>query len=334
MAKVFITVDTEVWPDAQGWPHTPLPTSNDCARELSWYFYGGGGSDAKGLPYQLQTLASAGLKATFFVDPLFSFAVGATPLRNILELIRRGGQEIGLHLHPEWLTDRRSSGLPAFSGPLLHGYSERDQERLVRAGLDRLRELGAGEITAFRAGSWGANRATLRALQRNGITFDTSLNASFASSFPDVEDSLRLTCTQPVRIEGTWEFPVTNFIDRPPTGRRPLHVCATSLGEFRTVLDHASARDWFAVVIVLHSFEFVRIDRLAAGRTATPHRLLAERFERLCTYLADNTDKHQTCHFADLDPASVPDAAQPPVPSSSLARTAMRHIEQLATYVY
>jgi hypothetical protein len=334
LAKVFITVDTEVWPDAEGWPHTPLASSNDCARELSWYFYGGGGSEAKGLPYQLQTLAGAGLKATFFVDPLFSFAVGAAPLREVLTLITRRGQEIGLHLHPEWLTDPRCSGLPAFSGPLLHGYSESAQEHLVRAGMGRLSELGAGDIKVFRAGSWGANRATLRALRRNRITFDSSLNAGFESSFPDLDPTVRRASTQPFMLEGTWEFPVTNFIDVPPSGRRPLHVCATSLSEFRTVLEHAAASDWFAVVIVLHSFEFVRLQRLSTGKAGASQRLLADRFERLCTYLADNTDKHQTCHFAELDAAAVPNAAQPPVPSSSLARTAMRHVEQLASYVY
>jgi hypothetical protein len=334
LAKVFITIDTEVWPEAPGWPHTPLATGNDCARERSWYFYGGEGSDPRGLPYQLRTLASAGLKATFFVDPLFSFAIGAAPLREIVELIQRNGQEVGLHLHPEWLTDPRCTGLPGFSGPLLHRYSEPDQARLIQAGLDRLRETGARKPRAFRAGNWGASLATLRALGRSGIVFDSSLNACFESSFPDLDAAVRLACTQPLKLEGVWELPVTSFFDRPPAGRRPLHVCATSLAEFRTVLEHAAVHGWLAVVIVLHSFEFVRVTRLSAGKAATPQRLLADRFERLCTYLADNRDKHQTCHFADLDEGALSSAAQPVVPTSSLARTALRQIEQLASHLY
>jgi hypothetical protein len=139
---------------------------------------------------------------------------------------------------------------------------------------------------------------------------------------------------QPAKLEDVWEFPVTSFVDRPPAGRRPLHVCATSLGEFRAVLEHAAAHHWFAVVIVLHSFEFVRVARLSAGKSAPPQRLLADRFERLCAYLADNRDKHQTCHFADLDEVALPCAAQPVVPASSLARTALRQIEQLASRLY
>jgi hypothetical protein len=334
LVKVFITVDTEVWPQSPGWPHQPLAADNHCEREVSWYFYGGQGADTRGLPYQLRTLASAGLKATFFVDPLFSFALGAAPLQGVVDAIQQHGQEVGLHLHPEWLTDPRCDGLPAFSGPLLHAYSEPDQARLVRAGLDRLREVGARRVPAFRAGNWGASLATLRSLERNGISFDSSLNARFASSFPDIAPPTRQAYSQPVKLEGVWEFPVTNFIDNPPGGWRPLHVCAASLGEFRAVLEHAGANNWFGVVIVLHSFEFVRVDRLPTGKPAAPQRLLADRFERLCAYLADNADRYETCHFGALDAAALPSAPQPIPAASSRARTALRQMQQLGSRFY
>ncbi|MGH9549352.1 MAG: hypothetical protein ACRD3W_08255, partial [Terriglobales bacterium] len=84
MVKVFITVDTAVWPDAAHWPHTPLDPGRDCTREISWYFYGGEGSAARGMPYQLGILEAAGLKATYFVDPLFSYALGLAPLRDVV----------------------------------------------------------------------------------------------------------------------------------------------------------------------------------------------------------------------------------------------------------
>ena len=104
--------------------------------------------------------------------------------------------------------------------------------------------------------------------------------------------------TQPFRLGDVWEFPVTNFVDRPPSGWRPLHVCATSLGEMRMVLEHARDHRWYAVVIVLHSFEFVRVESLAARRDVAPQRLLADRFERLCGYLAEHAREYETCHFA------------------------------------
>jgi hypothetical protein len=335
LVKVFITVDTEIWPESPGWPHTPLESNQDCARELSWYFYGGGSPDARGVPYQLSTLAAAGLKATFFVDPLFSYALGIAPLRDLVALIQKHGQEIGLHLHPEWLTDSRCPTLPAFAGPLLHGYSEIDQGRLIRAGSGRLCEAGAPRPRAFRAGSWGASLVTLRALVSEGIGYDSSLNVRFGSSFPDLDMAVRNACTQPAILEGVWEFPVTNFVAGPwHTTRRPLHVCAASLGEFRAALEHAAASSWLTVVIVLHSFEFVRVGRLAAGKAAASQKLLASRFEKLCAYLAANRDKFETCQFADLDRDALPNAPQPAAPVSTRTRTAWRNVEQLASRIY
>jgi hypothetical protein len=335
LVKVFITVDTEIWPQSAGWPHTPLGPDQDCVRERSWYFYGGDGPDARGLPYQLRILSAAGLKATFFVDPLFSYALGAAPLHALVALIQQHGQEIALHLHPEWLTDPRCPPLPAFAGPLLHGYSETDQARLIQAGSDRLCEAGAPRPGAFRAGSWGASLATLRALASQGIGYDSSLNARFGSSFPDIGTATRNACTQPAMLEGVWEFPVTNFVAGPLNNtRRPLHVCAASFGEFRAVLEHAAAGNWLAVVIVLHSFEFVRVGRLAAGKAAASQKLLSSRFERLCAYLAANRDKFETCHFADLDRSALPNVAQPAIPASTRARTVWRNVEQLASRLY
>ena len=334
LVKVFITVDTEIWPDAASWPHTPLGRDQACAKETSWYFYGGAGSAARGLPYQLATLSAAGLKATYFVDPLFSFALGLKPLAEVIALIREHGQEVGLHLHPEWLTDPRCPPLPAFAGPQLHAYRQADQETLIRVGRDRLVEAGAAPPSAFRAGNWGASLDTLRALKRCGIPYDSSLNARFASSFTEIDGATRDGTTQPVEIEGVWEFPVTQFIDRQPDRLRPLHVCAASLSEFRAVLEHAAAHGWFAVVIVLHSFEFVRIDRLAAGKDAASQKLLAGRFERLCDYLTSHADRFETCHFADIDRTGLSAATQAPLLASSRPRTAWRQLEQLVSRIY
>src|SRR5215510_11648277 len=121
--KVFLTVDTEVWPKSPDWPHTPLVADYDFANDLNLYFYGGGGASARGVPWQLHILATCGLKATYFIEPLFSFAVGISPLRDVVAMIRDKKQEVGLHLHPEWLNEASRAALPPFSGPLLHEYA-------------------------------------------------------------------------------------------------------------------------------------------------------------------------------------------------------------------
>src|SRR5262249_10139444 len=151
--------------------------------------------------------------------------------------------------------------------------------------LDRLAQAGATSIDSFRAGSWGADTRTLRALRRAGLRFDSSLNACYAASLSDLHG--RGDLLQPARIEGLWEFPLTNFIDRPPSGRRELQICGCSFREIRHVLESAYAQRWGSLVIVTHSFEFVRVGRLKQSSAAIgPMRLLGSRFEALCAYLS------------------------------------------------
>ncbi len=330
MLNVMITIDTELWPDSPGWPHTPLAAGTRCERELEAYFFGGGAAGL-GLPYQLRVFHDAGLKAIFFVEPLFSFTLGAEPLHRVLDLIATHHQEVGLHLHPEWLTSARRPELPAFRGPFIRQYSEHEQVMLLRAGEQRLRDLGAPPIRCFRAGSWGADSTTLRAMVRAGIVIDSSLNATFSTSFPERAD--RDNLCQPALCEGVWEFPVTNFVDHPPAGCRPLHVCACSFGEFSTILEQAERAGWSYIVMVLHSFEFVRVNRISTGRVGL-RRLLAARFERLCAYLANNAARFRTCHFADVDLGALQAAKSVAPLVSSRVRTLRRYAEQALSLVY
>lgn len=331
--RVFLTVDTEVWPQSSGWPHVPLTVQQTCERELNSYFWGGEGKKRLGVPYQLEVFRRYGLKASFFVDPLFSFALGLEPLRSLVRVISGAHQEIGLHLHPEWLTDPRCSIGPSFRGPLLNAYPEEDQATLVRVGLQRLAEAGAGQVCAFRAGSWGANLATLRILRSNSIRFDTSLNSCFPQSFPDLPD--REERIQPGCLEGVWEFPVTYFVDSPPDHKRPLHVCACSYDEFELALEHAYLQRWSAIVIVAHSFEFVRVSALEKpGASAGPQRLLERRFERLCRFLHDNRNRFLTHHFSDWSDFSEAPGPAVKVAISSYSRTLGRHLGQFVSRIY
>jgi hypothetical protein len=331
--NVLITVDTEVWPRAENWPRSPLPPDATCAREIDAYFWGGEAAPKLGLPFQLETLAACGLKATFFVDPLFSFALGLPVLERVVRTIEGAQQEVGLHLHPEWLTDSRMPFTHAFHGPYLRDYDEAVQLDLIGTSKDRLAAAGAGPIVAFRAGSWGADTATLRSLQRHGIRFDSSLNACYDASLPDLP--ARNTLLQPVAVDGLWEFPLTHFVDRPPSGRRELQVCACSLSEFKRVLDAAYTEGWEFVVIVTHSFEFVRVGNLGREHGSVgPMRLLGKRFAALCRYLARHSDRFRTVTFRDLPANLAAPPVQPRPIVSNRARTLARSAGQVLSMLY
>src|SRR5262249_44446685 len=135
-----------------------------------------------GVPYQMSVLNAYGLVATFFVEALFPCVVGLEPLSEIVELIQKGRHEVQLHLHTEWLGRMPESICPGKVGQNIKDFTESDQSFLVGRGLDNLRACGVDNVCAFRAGNYGANFATLRALERQGIRYDTSYNACYLDS--------------------------------------------------------------------------------------------------------------------------------------------------------
>src|ERR1044071_7162139 len=172
MLKTFLTVDVEMWPDS--W---------DLEREdpracFARYIQGRTVRGDYGLPFQLRILKEHGLKCTFFVEPMFSLAFGLDYLREIVALIKEGGQEIELHLHTEWVDKVANPIVAGESGLHLKDFSFSSQALLIGWALQRISAAGAQHIKAFRAGNFGANRDTIKALEQNGIFIDSSANGT------------------------------------------------------------------------------------------------------------------------------------------------------------
>ena len=333
MTRVFLTVDVEVWPvHPGGWPHRPLHEDARCEREIAGYLDGLTPSGRFGVPYQLEVLERHGLKATFFVDPLFSFALGIEPLARIVRMIEQAGQAVALHLHPEWLTDPRCRGLPGFRGPMISSYPVDEQLELVRAGLGRLREAGADPIPAFRAGSWGADLETLDALREAGLQVDSSLNARMSQSFPGFER--RGEPQDPQLIRGIVELPVSRLDDRRVAGGRVVSFVGNSAAEIEFLLQACLRAERRSVVLVLHSNEFVKTERLWQQRPLAPRRMVVRRFERVCRLLGTERGRMPTDFVTAAIDLVGESSAAGFVPRSHLRRTLARNVEQLISRWY
>ncbi|HYT94640.1 MAG TPA: hypothetical protein VEL76_38345, partial [Gemmataceae bacterium] len=249
MLNVFVTVDTEAWPFTPDWRASRL--EQDIRRDV----FGETGDGAFGLNYQLDLLNTHGLKAIFLVEALFACAVGLEPLRRIVELIQGKGHEVQLHLHTEWLQWLDPSPLPGRTGRNMKDFSEEEQAILIARGAENLRSCGVRDLCAFRAGNYGANFDTLRALARNGLRYDTSHNTCYL----DAECGMRTPrpFLQPCVVNGVWEFPISFFRDWPGHYRH-AQVCACSAQEIEAALMQAWRRGWYSFVLVAHSFELLK----------------------------------------------------------------------------
>lgn len=283
------------------------------------YIHGVGDPREYGLPYQLKILGDYGLNAVFFVEPLFASMLGRGALEEVVGMIRGAGQDVQLHLHPEWLG---RAGDPELPGPYrlaLKEMSLSEQTWLVGLGRRWLEEAGAESVQAFRAGSFGANRDTLRSLAPNGIGIDFSQSraARHGPIDPELPDDISFT------EEGTTEVPLTTYTDF--TGRsRPLQVGSSSYGEVKAILSQCVRRGRRTAVILSHSGE------LLDDRRKARDRIVQRRFLNLCRLLDKERDTFPTATTGKIV-SLCPEAgggrdASMTVPSGVAAR---RYVEQL-----
>lgn len=295
MLNVLLTVDTEIWPRQADWPARPLaPDKTDFTHELASDIDGRTSAGDFGLPFQLRLLRRHGLKATYFVEALSAGRVGLPALSAVVGQVIAGGQDVQLHLHTEWLGDLHDAQLPRVPRQYMAQFSREQQAILISKGLANLASAGAPAIKAFRAGSFGANRDTLRALADNGLTIDSSYNRAY----PCGDWGLTEVLQHPARFGTVWEFPVAAFSDY-PGHYRPAQLNACSFGELRQALLDAADASWPAFVIVMHGFELVKHRRHHAG--PQPDRLNIERFRKLCAFLDQQRGRFRTVLFHELE---------------------------------
>lgn len=302
---VFLTVDTEL-----AWRHHAAGLGIEAIVERSLEPAG------VGIAYQLRVLADHGLNATFFVDPMPAIPYGLAPIRAVVQAILAAGQEVQLHLHPNW-TGARADDRSAHARFEMVEYSAHEQRELIAGARDLLVAAGAPAPIAFRAGSYAANDDTLAALAALGFSYDSSHNGA-EHPWPS-GIGLPPRRIAPVAHHGVIEVPVSVIEDG--AGLRTAQLCALSAGEMRDLLDHAGAQGHAAVTIVSHGFE------LANRSGDRANGIHVRRFEALCRMLAARRDAMPTVHFADR-PHLPLDRGDAPLPANML-RTRWRQAEQL-----
>jgi hypothetical protein len=202
MTALYITIDTEY--------------SFGLARQM-----GGGGraenfasaiigttpSGPRGVHYQMDQFDAHGIKAVFFVDPMPALVWGTAAIADVVGPITARGHDVQLHLHSEWLELAGSANpLGTCTGGNLREFGFEQQCTLIDYARGVLIAAGAPAPVAFRAGNYGANDDTLRALGELGIGYDTSHCPGIAAS--ECRISLGAQDRRVQRHSGTIEVPI------------------------------------------------------------------------------------------------------------------------------
>ncbi|MEE4204813.1 MAG: hypothetical protein V2I39_00880 [Erythrobacter sp.] len=317
MTRVYITIDTEYSSGLMTGPG-PADRAENYARSIACLTPEG----PAGITHKLKLLAEHGQRAVFFVDPMPALVWGVAAIEDVVAPILEGGQDVQLHCHTEWL---EIAGAGNSLGPVGTGRNIADfpldaQCAILSWARDTLVAAGAPPPVAFRAGNYGANDDTLRALCEIGLRYDTSHcpalpGTSLVSLGPEDRD--------PVLHEGIVEVPV-GTIGTHNGGQRHAQITALSLAEMTSAIRHAREGGRGSFTLVSHSFELINRRRLAVNR------IVRRRFNGLCRELAAMRGV-ETATYAQSPPeiASRPISSDP-LPADPL-RTGLRVAEQFVS---
>jgi len=319
MTALLITVDTEL---SSSLHQRGVSLTDNVSRSI-WAEAQG---QAHGIGWQMDMLERHGLKGVFFLDPMPALVHGADFLAPIVEAIESRGHEVQMHIHTEWLAWAKESPIGGRQGRNIGDFSLDDQITLLSLAKMLLEQAGAPSITAFRAGNFGANDDTLRALAATGVAWDSSVNPAYLGRECSITANPAQIGAQ--RMQGMVELPVSGIHDR-PGHFRPAQICAMSAAEMRAGLRHAAREGQDAFTVVTHSFEMLSRDR------QRPNAMVKARFVALCREAA-RLPQVRGVGFRDLSPTMADDSppSQSRVPPSRI-RTGLRLAQQAwATWRY
>lgn len=316
MTCVYITIDTE-YSSGLVTDLSEADRADNFARSIACVTPDG----PAGVTHKLELLKRYGQRAVFFVDPMPALVWGVAAIEDIVAPILEAGQDVQLHCHTEWL------GLAGGANPLaskrtgtnLFDFPLDEQHQILEYARDTLLSAGSPAPVAFRAGNYGANDDTLRALAKLGLAYDSNHCPAFPESASHI--SLKEEDRDPLNHMGLIEVPVGSIATM-GGGQRHAQITALTLGEMRAAIRHATGTGRKTFTLVSHSFELINRRKLAVNK------IVRRRFEGLCRSLRDMPGV-TSGNYRD-NPPQVAESPSVPLPASPL-RTGHRLAEQIVS---
>ena len=242
-----------------------------------------------GLGFLLDSLAETGVRATFFVEALQTAYFGDEPMGAIARRIADAGQDVQLHLHPNWLRYEGSADCGERGAPnnSCAGRTDVELDHFFRSGLTAFDRWGVPHPVAVRTGNFQVDRNFYRAAERAGIMVSSSV--AMAVHRPS-DDRLQLAGGRHC-FGSVLELPVFSYSYPLGYRRRSRVLCITacSTGEMVSVLRQARDRAISPVIILTHPQEFIKHTDPRYTKLRR-NRVNQTRLGRLLRFLKQNKD--------------------------------------------
>ncbi|MBT3261242.1 hypothetical protein HOC37_01720 [bacterium] len=284
MKKILLTCDTEV-----GLLEVPIRKD---AFEV--FIEGKINSEEVGYKFINKIASKYKAKVEHFVDIYAYEKVGEKKFANLCNNILEMGHNISLHTHPSHKYDSKRK--------FMHQYSLAEQKEIIEHGKEKIHEWTKKEVRVHRAGGYGMNLNTLRALKCHDFKIDCSYFKGHQNCLYQKKVFNRLFLQ-----EGILEIPVSVFQNNinywPGAIKRKVMTkldfrYGADTNQILRVIEQAP--DNVLIVLFLHSFNFLNrfYDfKLKRFKRITINRKLIIEYEKLLAGIKDRLD----CEFISLD---------------------------------
>lgn len=255
-----------------------------------------------GLQKMVDLLKEKGYPATFFFNVYEYKKYGEKPIMEIAKWFDRSGHDVQLHTHPQWAYDPNRN--------LTNQYTLDEQIVIIREGKELLEKWLGKPIVAHRAGAYGADENTLKALIKNDIFYDSSL---FIGSPNSKVTALDLKKNVLSMYGSLYEFPVTVYKKNeitsfaggklsPVTRIRKYDVNWLADGnEAKNAMKEAIDAKIDFIILFLHSFSFIKDYGRDGEKTADIQAI--KRFDELLNII--EREKLKVLTFQDIKQSNL-----------------------------
>ena len=213
---------------------------------------------SSGLLQILKMMSKFNFRAVFFVNVFEESIWNKDVMIKICKNISATGGDLQLHVHPVWRYNK--------SKKHLWQYALDEQIKIIKDGKELLKEWTGEYPLAHRAGAYGLNNDTLKALRINNISIDSSMFYSHPNC------KVTWTKNKVVEKNGTVEIPVTGFYRNtcwkfgPLTFKKRRKFIKTdidwaTLDELKYFVEKAKKHDIRVMNLFMHSYSLLKFDQ-------------------------------------------------------------------------
>lgn len=210
-----------------------------------------------GITKMMKICEKHNVRATFFLNVYEYKKYGESEIEKIARQMDKRGFDVQLHTHPQWAYDKEKR--------YMHQYTLKEQKQIIKDGKNLLKKWINKDTVIHRAGAYGANEDTLKALYANNIFYDSSF---FFLHPKCLLQSLNLKKNYISISNDVYQIPVNVFTLKQYASSfnflEPLEQIVkydidwTDSRTLITAIDKGIEHHFDAIVLFLHSFSFIK----------------------------------------------------------------------------